>query len=160
MDEKDILEKIDIIRQRMNITYQEARDALERAGGDLIEALVSLEEERGSWTEKISGKGEEMIDRLKNLYEKGTATKIRLKKDEQVLFELPAGAGVLGVAGMLLSSELAILGAVGTVTALLNNCTLEIDYTGKPPANGAESQNREPDSDEPHEEQDPGEDDL
>lgn len=129
MDE--LLEKIDIIRIRMNVSYKEAKEALDNAGGDLVAALVALEAEKSSWSERLTDRGEEMLGRLKAYFEKGTAKKIRFKKGDRVLFELPASAGMLGLAGMLMSGELAVLGAVGTVTAMLNKCTLEfVDQDG------------------------------
>lgn len=126
MDEMELLKKIDIIRARTNVGYKEAKEALDEAGGDLVKALIHLEEERESWAGKLQDKGEELLHILKDIYEKGAHTKIRLKKDDKTLFEVPAGVGLLGVAGMLLSGELAVLGAVGTLTAMLSRCTLEI----------------------------------
>lgn len=37
------LEKIDMLMERANITYKEAKDALEAHNGDMVEALISLE---------------------------------------------------------------------------------------------------------------------
>ncbi len=142
--DNELLEKIDAIRDRIDVGYKEAREALEQAGGDLVEALVRLEsrfdEEPGRlkalkerWTRKIQGKSEEVLGRLKTVMEKGTATKIRLKQGDKTLLEVPASVGVLGVAGMLMSTELAVLGAIGTVAALFNKCTLEVEGFGEPP---------------------------
>jgi hypothetical protein len=147
VDSNELLEKIDVIRDRMDVSYKEAREALEKAGGDPVEALVLLEsqfdEEPGRlkdlkdlkerWTRKIQGKSEEVVSRLKEIMEKGTATKIRLKQGDRTLLEIPAGIGVLGAVGMLMSTELAVLGAIGTVTALFNRCTLEVEGFGEPP---------------------------
>ncbi|MGD0622718.1 MAG: DUF4342 domain-containing protein [Thermacetogeniaceae bacterium] len=144
VDSNELLEKIDVIRDRMDVSYKEAREALEKAGGDPVEALVLLEsqfdEEPGRlremkerWTRKIQVKSEEVVSRLKEIMEKGTATKIRLKQGDRTLLEIPAGIGVLGAVGMLMSTELAVLGAIGTVTALFNRCTLEVEGFGEPP---------------------------
>ena len=35
------LKKIDILKERANVTYEEARIALEEADGNLVEALIS-----------------------------------------------------------------------------------------------------------------------
>jgi len=126
MDDMDLLKKIDIIRARANVGYKEAKDVLDEAGGDLIKALIHLEEERESWAGKLQDKGVELLHILKDVYEKGAHTRIRLKRDDKTLFEVPAGVGLLGLAGMLVSGELAVLGAVGTLTAMLSRCTLEI----------------------------------
>jgi len=139
---EQLLEKIDKLRERMDVSYKEAKEALERAGGDLLEALVLLEAERGKWTERIHDKGEEVLACLKGFFEKSHGTKIRLKKEERTLLELPGTAGMLGLVGMLVSAELAVLGAIGTVAALLNKCTLEIERAGEdltPPGEGEEA---------------------
>ncbi|MGI5927506.1 MAG: DUF4342 domain-containing protein, partial [Thermacetogeniaceae bacterium] len=67
-----------------------------------------------------------LCQKLKETLEKGISTKLRLKKGDHTILEFPAGLGLAGVLGMLLSDELAILGAACTVTALLTRCTLEI----------------------------------
>ncbi|MDD4360092.1 MAG: DUF4342 domain-containing protein [Syntrophaceticus sp.] len=115
-DVDDLLEKVDFIRQRMGVSYKEAKDALDEANGDAVNALIMLEQEQEgksccSWGDILS---------------KGACTKIRLKKGDASLCEVPVGVGMVGILGMLVSDELAVLGAVGTVAALLNNCTLEI----------------------------------
>jgi ElaB/YqjD/DUF883 family membrane-anchored ribosome-binding protein len=145
MDSNELLAKIDAIRDRMGASYKEAREALEKTGGDLVEALVQLESQldeeffdeperlKERWTRKIQGKSDEVLSRLKAIMEKGTATKIRLKQADRTLLEIPAGIGVLGAVGMLMSTELAVLGAIGTVAALFNKCTLEVEGFGEPP---------------------------
>lgn len=142
MSGNELLEKIDQIRDRLGVSYKEAREALEKAGGDLVEALIQLEsqfEEEGieflkeKWTRRLQGKSEEVLDRLKSIMEKGTATKVRLKQGDRTILEIPAGIGVLGVIGMLMSTELLVLGAVGTATALFKRCTLEVEGFGEPP---------------------------
>jgi hypothetical protein len=149
MDNNELLEKIDLIRDRMGIGYKEAKEALEKAGGDLLETLVQLESQfdeepvcldefKERWTRKLQGKSEEVLSRLKVIMEKGTATKIRLKQGDRTLLEIPAGVGVLGVIGVLMSSELAVLGAIGTVAALFNKCSLEVEGVGEPPQEEAE----------------------
>ena len=55
------LEAIDRLRERANITYREARDVLEQTGGDLIEALVYLEENKDDMLRAVS-------ERSKNFY--------------------------------------------------------------------------------------------
>ncbi|KUK36856.1 MAG: hypothetical protein PWP44_545 [Thermacetogenium sp.] len=115
-----LLEKVDIIRERMDVSYKEAKEALERAGGDVVSALVMLEEEK---EKQRAGK---LVGRLKAVCARSATTRLRLKRGDRTLLEIPASAGVLGLVGMLVSGELAVLGAVGTVTALLNGCSLEV----------------------------------
>ncbi len=154
MDSNELLEKIDLIRDRLGVSYREAREALEKAGGDLVEALVLLEDEledelseeaeperlKERWTRRFQGKSEEVLGRLRTIMEKGTATKIRIRQGDKTILEIPASIGVLGVIGMLMSTELAVLGAVGTATAMFNRCTLEVEGFGKPPDGGPEGE--------------------
>ena len=42
----DNIEKIDIIRERFDVSYDKARKVLEQAEGDLVEALILLEKEK------------------------------------------------------------------------------------------------------------------
>lgn len=123
MDEAnaELLEKVDLIRERLDVSYQEAKSALDRAGGDVVSALVILEEE------KERDKGCALLGQLRTFCERGIETRVRLKKGDDTLLDVPASAGLLGLVGMLVSGELAVLGAVGTVTAMLHNCTLEVD---------------------------------
>ena len=41
----DELEKVEKLRERSNVTYTEAKEALDYAGGDLLEALIYLEKQ-------------------------------------------------------------------------------------------------------------------
>ena len=41
----DRFEQIEMLRQRADVSYEEARDVLEAAGGDLLEAIVLLEKQ-------------------------------------------------------------------------------------------------------------------
>jgi len=58
---------------------------------------------------------------VKELVKKGNVTKIRVKKDDKTLIDLPINAGALGV---LLIPKLTALGAA---IALLSRCTIEIE---------------------------------
>ncbi len=142
MNGEELLAKIDELRKRLDVTYKEAKEALEKTGGNVLEALVLLEEAKAGLAARLQKKSEGLPSCLKSLAEKGTSTRILVKKGEKTLFEFPATAGVLGLVGMLVSAELAVLGAVGTVTALLNKCTLEVvpKEAAAPPAGEARSQ--------------------
>jgi hypothetical protein len=123
----DELEKIDLIRSRTGVGYREAREALEAAGGDVVQALINIEERGSDFSEKVHCKGQELFGQVKGILEKGRETKIRVKQGDRTVLELPASLGALGLLGALASSELAILGALGGVAAMANKYTLEID---------------------------------
>lgn len=72
----DKLEKIDMIRQRLNVSYEKANQALEEAGGDVVEALIKLEKEMGKNGENVVHvKGQELINKIKEIIKEGNAKK-------------------------------------------------------------------------------------
>ena len=42
------LEKVELIREKCNVSYEEARDALNACDGDVLDAIVMLEQEHGT----------------------------------------------------------------------------------------------------------------
>ncbi|MFZ5596844.1 MAG: DUF4342 domain-containing protein [Bacillota bacterium] len=132
----DELEKVDLIRSRSGVSYREAREALEAAGGDVVQALINIEEKGSDISEKLHGRGQEVWSQVKGMLEKGRQTRIKVNKGEKTVFEFPASVGAVGLLGALASSQLAVLGALGTIAAMANNYTLEIDRKGQEPAAG------------------------
>ncbi len=122
------LEKVEIIRERIGVTYREAAEALEEAAGDLVQALVFAEEKmmRG-WGNRLMDKGEEVYDNLKEYISKSNRTKVRLKRDDRTIAEFPATVGAVGVMAALASTQVAVIAGIGTVAAITNRVTLEID---------------------------------
>ncbi len=115
------LEKIDIIRERTGVSYREAKEVLEKYDGNVVEALIELEDKTGrNWTETMGIAGNEVIEKLKAIIKKGNVTKIILKKDGEVLLNIPVTAGAVGV---VLSPLVSIL---GVSTALASRATIEI----------------------------------
>ena len=76
------LNKIDTIRERMGVSYQQAKDALNQAGGDVVEALILLEKQQKKWDDKIEDKGKQIAEYIRDIVKKGNVTKVRLKKGE------------------------------------------------------------------------------
>lgn len=125
------LEKVDLIRARLGVGYREAKEALDAAGGDVVQALIRLEEERKGLAEKLQDRGQELWEQLKELVQRGHETKVKIKQGERTVLELPASLGALGLLGTLASSQLAVLGALGAVAAMAKNYTLEIERPGQ-----------------------------
>ena len=125
------LEKIDLIRARMGVSYKEAKDALEAAGGDVVLALINLEEKGRNLGERVQARGNELFGQIRGLFSKGQDYRIKIKKGERVVYEVPASVGAMGVLAALASSEIAVLGALGTMTAMANKYTLEIERPGE-----------------------------
>lgn len=124
----DQLEKIDVIRERTGVSYREASEALQEAGDDLVQALIIAEEKQTrGWPDRLFGKSGDLVDKAKTYISKGNKTKIKLKKDNKTIAEFPATIGAFGLIAALASAELAVIAGVGTVAAVANKVTLEIE---------------------------------
>ncbi|HZK17983.1 MAG TPA: DUF4342 domain-containing protein [Clostridia bacterium] len=124
---KDELAKIDLIRTRLGISYKRAKEALDQADGDVVQALIMLEDDKQEWDELLEDKGEEFLGNLKATLSKGHETRVKIKKGDRTLLTVPASLSVLGLLGVLFSRELAVLSALGTATAMAKNYSIEID---------------------------------
>lgn len=124
------LDKIDIIRDRTGVSYKEAREALTLANGNVVDALINIEESNGrKWTESVSVKGSEVIDRLKTVVKSGNVNRIRVKKDDSVILDIPVTAGAISAVVM------PQITAIGTAAALLTKCTIEVERKNKDTVN-------------------------
>lgn len=127
------LDKIDAIRDRTGVSYREAKEALERAGGNVVDALVDLEAKKpGGWTEEFSVKSGEVVDKVKELIHQGNVTKIRVKQDDKVLVEIPVTLGAISAV------FLPQLAALGVLVAVFKRCTIEVVRGGDGAADSAE----------------------
>ena len=135
--QKVTLEKVDQIIERTCVTYKEAKEALEFSDGDVLNAIISIEEKqqneylKNCEAEKENEcRKEETVEDfknfIKNLIDKGTVSRIKIKKDDNVLADVPVNTGIAaGVIAMLLPPVL-LVGAVAVVGAKL---TIEITKT-------------------------------
>jgi hypothetical protein len=117
------LEKIDIIRERTGASYTEAKEALEACGGNVVDALIYIEEQKKEPVENMFSSKEEFFDWLRDLINKGNVNRIRVKKDEKVLIDIPVTAGA---AAMLTALIWPPILAVGLITAVVTKVTFEI----------------------------------
>ncbi|NLJ84729.1 MAG: DUF4342 domain-containing protein [Halanaerobiaceae bacterium] len=120
----DTLEKIDQIRRRLGVTYEEAYKALEECNGDLVSALIILEKEQkqaGTHVDVLQVKGQELLNKIKEIIREGNVNKIIVKNDEKTLMEIPVTAGVVG---LVLFPYLTLLAGAA---ALYKDYTLEIE---------------------------------
>lgn len=120
--ENDNLQKIDEILRRTNTDYSTAKQALETANGDVLEAIIFIENMNKNKTNASAGpnKGEQIMSQLKDMLSKGNATKLTIKKNNDVIVNLPITAGLIG------AFIAPFLSAAGITAALLTQCTVEI----------------------------------
>jgi hypothetical protein len=79
------LELIDELKKRANVSYEDARDALEKCNGDIVEALIYLEKQKKIEPEKCSG----FFERVKRIITKGNNTNFIVKKKDKIILSLP-----------------------------------------------------------------------
>ena len=125
------LQKIDLIRERTGLNYAEARELLKEANGDVVDALVILDEENEGVeldmdmnmdTEEMKNMvSENVMGPVKRVFQKGTRARIQVSNDEGTLLQIPA---TLGIAGALLAPRATALSAMAL---LMGHYTLEVD---------------------------------
>ena len=81
--ENDTLNKIDEIIKRTNTDYGTAKEALEAANGDVLEAIILIENQQKGSTGSF--RGEQIMAQLKDILAKGNATKLTIKKDNEAV---------------------------------------------------------------------------
>ncbi len=114
------LEKIDEIRERTGVSYKEAKEVLEKHNGDVLEAIIDLEESKSNWSDNLTNKGEAIIESLREILRKGNVTKIVVKKDGDTIVNLPVTAGAIGAIIALPVT------ALGLTAAVVSKCSIEI----------------------------------
>lgn len=120
------LEKIDIIKERTGATYGEAKDALEACEGNVVDALIYIEKNQKSNKENLYTTKDEFVAFIKQLINKGNITRIKIKKDEKVIVDVPVNAGVATGALALIWPPLFALIGIGTLAAVATDFTIEI----------------------------------
>ena len=85
------LEQIEMLRKRVQVTYEEAKEAVDRFNGDMVEALVYLERNQKikSQPENKSECGYGFVRWIKGLISKGNRTKFQVSKYEKPILHIP-----------------------------------------------------------------------
>ncbi|KZL93896.1 DUF4342 domain-containing protein [Clostridium magnum] len=117
------LEKIDIIRERTGVSYTDAKEALEACSGNVVDALIYIEQNKKTTMNNIYTSKDEFLDWLKDLVKKGNVNRIRIKKDEKVIVDIPVNAGIAATLTVLIWPPLI---AIGILTAVVTKVTIEI----------------------------------
>lgn len=137
MDEKAKIEKLDLLKQRFNVSYAKANEVLEACDWDSVRAMVRLEEEleaaaaaeaasasakgSGVW-EEIKVTGGDLVDTIKRLLHQGNINRIVVKEiGGKELFNLPVN-GLIAVTVLL-----PVLTAIGAVVVLAMDYTVLVE---------------------------------
>jgi len=117
------LEKIDIIRERTGVSYTDAKEALEACSGNVVDALIYIEQNKKTTKNNIYTTKDEFLEWLKDLVKKGNINRIRIKKEEKVIVDIPVNAGIAATLTALIWPPLI---AIGILTAVVTKVTIEI----------------------------------
>lgn len=119
------LEKIELVKDRTGVTYAEAKQALEEADGSVVDAIIAIEEtiNAGQKGRGFGQKGEALFASIKELVKKGNVSRIQVKKDGEIVLNVPVNAGLVGVVIAPLAS------VVGVVAAFGFKCVIEVIKT-------------------------------
>ncbi|KJS46578.1 DUF4342 domain-containing protein [Desulfosporosinus sp. BICA1-9] len=129
------LEKMDVLRERMGIGYEEARTALNLAQGDVVKALDDLEKAQKGETREwdFEGQGRGMWDGLKSTMTTISHSTISLKRHENTIVSLSAPLGLALAYTVWRKPSLRLLALVGAVGAAINHFELEVATEQKYP---------------------------
>ncbi len=104
------IEQIDLIMARANVTYAEAKEALENTNGDVVEALLYLEQNAKI---KSTPKPEPTpSQKITSFVDKLNATRFILVKKEHVLVDVPLSIALILILCTLHVSVITLLIAI------------------------------------------------
>ena len=114
------LEKIELVRDRTGVSYKEAKEALEAAEGSVVDAIVAIEQTVDAGVARSTiAKKDALVGKMKEVFDKGNVSRIKVTKDDNTIINLPLSAGIVG-------TLLAPWGAVaGLVAAFGFKCKIE-----------------------------------
>lgn len=128
------LEKIELVKDRTGVSYKEAKEALEAANGSVVDAIIDIEESIDiSSKSKIGEQGAHIIDKVKEAIKKGNVSKIVVKKNDEILLNLPVTVGILGTMFAFWTVLAGVIAAFGTkcVIELIKDDGEVIDISGR-----------------------------
>jgi len=86
---------------------------------------MSESPEKNAWVEQIEVAGNQLVDRVKELIEEGSARRLIIRKpNDEILIEVPLNAGV--AVGSVVAIFAPLLAAVGAMAALVAKFKVDI----------------------------------
>jgi Domain of unknown function (DUF4342) len=81
-----------------------------------------------TWREKIEGTTEQILAQIKHLIDEGNIRRVLVKQQGKVIAEFPLTVGVVGTV------IAPVAAAIGALTAVLAECSIEVEKTAPPAA--------------------------
>lgn len=115
------LEKIELVKDRTGVNYKEAKDALIKADGSVVDAIIMIEDEIDLAPKSKAGdRASHIIDRVKQLIKKGNVSRIVVKRNDETILNIPVNLGIVGAVWVFWPTLAATVAALGT------KCTIEL----------------------------------
>lgn len=115
------LEKIELVKDRTGVSYKEAKEALEKVDGNVVEAIISIEGDINiAPRNRAESQTSDLVDRVKGILKKGNVSKVVVKKDGDTILNIPVNLGILGVVLFPWATLITSVVALGT------KCSIEI----------------------------------
>jgi len=104
------LEKIELVKDRTGVSYREAKEALEATEGNVVDAIIKIEDEINAKVgAKLSDNGAKIIEKIKEYIRKGNVARITIKRDGEIMLNIPVTVGVVGT---VLAPWLTVIGSI------------------------------------------------
>ena len=115
------LEKIELVKDRTGVSYKEAKEALEAADGNVVDAIIGIEESIDIKSRRRLGDhSTHIVEKVKEYIKKGNVARIIVKKDEEIILNLPVNVSIIGT---ILAPWAAI---AGIIAVFGTKCQIEL----------------------------------
>ena len=111
------LEKIELVKDRTGCTYAEAKEALEKTEGSVVDAIIAVEETMNKSYDAVDGgslKDSPIFAKMKEIVDKGNVSRILITKDDKRIINFPVTAGVISAVLGPGGASLGVIAAIGT----------------------------------------------
>ncbi len=119
------LTMIEEVKKRTGKSFEKTAEALKAADGDVIKAVTLLEREEDDIgkadVEDVYIKAGKIFEKVKDLVAEGNEIKVRIKKKDKTIVEMPVAIGALSA---IIAPYLALLGGIA---AIATKCSVEVN---------------------------------
>ncbi|WBW96912.1 DUF4342 domain-containing protein [Oceanirhabdus sp. W0125-5] len=119
------LEQIDLLRKRANVSYSEAKEALELNEGDIVNALAYLEQQKKIKGTAFQDCSSNAVDTLKKLIQKGFEIRLLVSREDRIKLDLSLNLLILA---LIFATPITL---IATALSLLTKHTLKFTRRGK-----------------------------
>ena len=116
------LEAVEKVMEETGVEYKTAKEALIKADGDVDAAIKLIRPETKEMGEEVKP----IIEKLKKMVAEGNVNRIRIRKGEDVVLNIPVNVGIIGGLIGLAAAPWALI--AGTIAAFGLGCRIEVVY--------------------------------